>query len=34
MVVKSFFSINTKNLNTVGKNNSEYKSSPQIEILK
>ena len=31
--VQSFFSINTKNLNTVGKNNSEYKSSPQIEIL-
>ena len=31
--IQSFFSINTKNLNTVGKNNSEYKSSPQIEIL-
>ena len=31
--VQSFFSINTKNLNTVGKNNSEYKSSPQIELM-
>ncbi len=31
--IQSFFSINTKNLNSIGKNSSDYKSSPQIEIL-
>ncbi len=31
--IKSSFTFNTKNLNSVGKNNSEYKSSPQIEIV-
>ena len=31
--LKSIFGINTKNLNSVGKNSSEYKSSPQIEIM-
>ena len=30
--IRSSFAINTKNLNSVGKN-SEYKSSPQIEIV-
>ncbi len=31
--IKNSFEINTKNLNSVGKNNSEYKSSPQIELM-
>ena len=31
--IKNSFKINTKNLNSVGKNNSEYKSSPQIELM-
>ena len=31
--VKNSFEINTKNLNSIGKNNSEYKSSPQIELM-
>ncbi len=31
--IKSYFVFNTKNLNSVGKNNSEYKSSPQIELM-
>ncbi len=30
--IKSSIELNFKNLNSVGKNNSEYKSSPQIEI--
>ena len=31
--IKSSLVLNTKNLNSVGKNNSEYKSSPQIELM-
>lgn len=31
--IKSSFAINTKNLNSLGKNNAEYKSSPQIELM-
>ena len=31
--IKSSLVINTKNLNSVGKNNVEYKSSPQIELM-
>ena len=31
--IQGFFSVYTKNLNSVGKNNSEYKSSPQIELV-
>jgi LPS-assembly protein len=31
--VKKNFDINIKNLNSVGKNNPNYKSSPQIEIV-
>tara|TARA_B100001057_G_scaffold76415_1_gene71163 strand:- start:3570 stop:6182 length:2613 start_codon:yes stop_codon:yes gene_type:complete len=31
--IESFFQINTKNLNSVGKNNLEYKSSPQVELM-
>ena len=31
--IKSSLFLNTKNLNSVGKNNSEYKSSPQIELM-
>ena len=31
--LKSTFGVNIKNLNSVGKNNSEYKSSPQIELM-
>ena len=31
--IKNNFNIKLKNLNTVGKNISEYKSSPQIELL-
>ncbi len=31
--LKNSFGINLKNLNSVGKNNSEYKSSPQIELM-
>ena len=31
--IKSSFVINTKNLNSLGKNNKEYKSSPQIELM-
>ena len=31
--IKNNFNIKFKNLNTVGKNISEYKSSPQIELL-
>ncbi len=30
---KNDFNINLKNLNSVGKNNNEYKSSPQIELM-
>ena len=30
--IKSNFNINIKNLNSIGKNVSEYKSSPQIEL--
>tara|TARA_B100001057_G_scaffold498460_1_gene605523 strand:+ start:832 stop:3444 length:2613 start_codon:yes stop_codon:yes gene_type:complete len=30
---KSFFEFDLRNLNSVGKNNSEYKSSPQIELM-
>ncbi len=31
--IKSNYSINLKNLNSVGKNSSKYKSSPQIELI-
>ncbi len=31
--LQSLLSSNIKNLNSVGKNNSEYKSSPQIELM-
>ena len=31
--IKNSFKINSKNLNSVGKNNSEYKSSPKIELM-
>ena len=31
--IKSNYSINFKNLNSVGKNSSKYKSSPQIELI-
>ena len=31
--LKNDFNINLKNLNSVGKNNNEYKSSPQIELI-
>ncbi len=31
--IKNDFNINLKNLNSLGKNNSEYKSSPQIELM-
>tara|TARA_X000000950_G_scaffold247849_1_gene306470 strand:- start:2459 stop:5071 length:2613 start_codon:yes stop_codon:yes gene_type:complete len=31
--LKSFFEFDLRNLNSVGKNNSEYKSSPQIELM-
>ena len=31
--IKSSLVLNTKNLNSVGKNNIEYKSSPQIELM-
>ncbi len=31
--LKNDFNINFKNLNSVGKNNNEYKSSPQIELM-
>ena len=31
--IKSNYSINIKNLNSVGKNSSKYKSSPQIELI-
>ena len=31
--LKSGIGVNVKNLNSVGKNNSNYKSSPQIEIM-
>ncbi len=31
--IKNSLVLNTKNLNSVGKNNSEYKSSPQIELM-
>ncbi|MDC3126521.1 hypothetical protein OA436_01930, partial [Candidatus Pelagibacter sp.] len=31
--IKTSFVINTKNLNSIGKNNTEYKSSPQIELM-
>tara|TARA_B100000989_G_C19532138_1_gene470674 strand:- start:3528 stop:6140 length:2613 start_codon:yes stop_codon:yes gene_type:complete len=31
--LKSNFGVNIKNLNSLGKNNSEYKSSPQIELI-
>ena len=31
--IKNSLEINAKNLNSVGKNNSEYKSSPQIELM-
>ena len=31
--IKSNYSINFKNLNSVGKNSSKYKSSPQIEFV-
>ena len=33
MGIKSSLALNTKNLNSIGKNNSEYKSSPQIELM-
>ncbi len=31
--LRSSFVINTKNLNSVGRNTSEYKSSPQVEMI-
>ena len=31
--LKNDFNINLKNLNSIGKNNNEYKSSPQIELI-
>jgi len=31
--LKNDFEINLKNLNSLGKNNNEYKSSPQIELM-
>ena len=31
--MKNDFEINLKNLNSLGKNNNEYKSSPQIELM-
>jgi len=31
--LKNNFGVNVKNLNSLGKNNSNYKSSPQIEIM-
>ena len=31
--LRNDFNINFKNLNSLGKNNSEYKSSPQIELM-
>jgi len=31
--IKSSVVLNTKNLNSIGKNNNEYKSSPQIEVM-
>ena len=31
--LKNNFNINIKNLNSIGKNDSEYKSSPQIELM-
>ena len=31
--LKNNFNVNIKNLNSIGKNDSEYKSSPQIELM-
>ncbi len=31
--LKSFFEFDLRNLNSVGKNNTEYKSSPQVELM-
>ena len=31
--LKTFFEIDLKNLNSVGKNNADYKSSPQVEFM-
>ena len=31
--LKSNYGVNIKNLNSVGKNHSQYKSSPQIELM-
>ena len=31
--IKTSLVLNTKNLNSIGKNNMEYKSSPQIELM-
>ena len=31
--IKSNYSINLKNLNSIGKNSTKYKSSPQIELI-
>ena len=32
-MVKTKFDINLKNLNSIGKSSSKYKSSPQIEMV-
>ena len=31
--LRNFFEIDFRNLNSVGKNNSDYKSSPQVELM-